>query len=165
MVVGDAIAEYRKVNNISQTEFSNQIPFSRTYLSKIEKGERGWPDSYDQQLAAIHWIFKIILSNLRTNGYIPNILNTNPDQDMHLSDQLLGFHKDIEELEKAARMVMKDRVKDPVENKKNAEKLWFEYRDVLARGMVTMGLLEEKFDMDVDSMIKKHDLEMKKGER
>jgi transcriptional regulator with XRE-family HTH domain len=165
MAISDAIAEYMHETGLKQREIAEQLHFDRSMVSKIISGERKWPEAHDAQLAGLSWKLALVIADERTGGYISNILDDIPNLDLHpaaLKDVLL---KELQEAENALEELILAKHIDPKKRKEAAERVWNEIRDVMEKGLVLQGVIEEEFGLDRDRLIKKHELEVKEGKR
>ncbi|WP_088832608.1 helix-turn-helix domain-containing protein [Paenibacillus tyrfis] len=165
MSIGEAIGTYRSEDKITQRELANKLNMDRSLISKIETGERSWPEAYDAKLASLDWKLALKLADERTGGFISNILDDVPNLDLHpaaLKDVLL---KDLDDLEHALEGLVLAKHIDPVKRRESAERVWQEIRDVMEKAAVLQGVLEEEFGLDRRRLAKKHEMEVKRGER
>lgn len=165
MSVGDAIAAFREETNTSQRELAHELHFHPTMISKVESGERKWPEAHDAKLAGLSWKMALILADERTGGYISNILGDRPNLDLHpaaLKDCLM---REMDELRVALEELIMARHLDPEKRKEQAGRLWQEIRDVEEKGSVLRGVLEDEFGLNRKELIQKHEQEVKRGER
>ncbi len=165
MAIGDAIHQYRNTMNISQSELAEKLHFDRSMISKIETGDRPWPEAHDSKLARLNWKLALQIADERTGGYISYLLDDVPDLDMHpaaLKDLLI---KELDEAVEALGGLVMARHIDPATRREQAEKVWQEISDVISKGNIMRGVLEEEFGLDREQLIKKHDAEVRKGER
>lgn len=163
--IGQAINDYRKNRDLTQQQLADQLPIDRTYLSRIEKGERELPSPYDKQLSGLSWKIALSIADERTGGFISNILDDVPNLDLHpaaLKDVLL---KELNEAEAALEGLVMAKHLDPEKRKQSAKRVWHEIRDVIEKAVVMQGVLEEEFDLDRKRMIQQHEMEVKQGER
>lgn len=165
MSLGDVIHEFRISKNLSQKNLAQQIPIDPTVLSRIEKGERELPTSYDAAVAGLNWKLALAIADERTGGFISNILDDVPNLDLHpaaLKDVLL---KELEEAETALEGLVVAKHIDPEKRRESAERVWQEMRDVIEKAVVLQGVLEEEFGLDRKRLSQKHEMEVKRGER
>ncbi|NOU95619.1 helix-turn-helix domain-containing protein [Paenibacillus sp. LMG 31456] len=165
MSIGEAIRNYRVSSNMTQQQFANRLSMDRSVLGRIERGERELDASYDTIVSGLNWRIALEIADQRTDGYISNILEHLPNLDLHpaaLKDLLL---RELSELEAALEGLVLAKHIDPEKRRKSAERVWHEIRDVLEKASVLQGVLEEEFGLNRKSLIQKHELEIKKGER
>ncbi|KEQ25548.1 helix-turn-helix domain-containing protein [Paenibacillus tyrfis] len=165
MSIGEAIGTYRSEDKITQRELASKLNMDRSLISKIETGEREWPEAHDAKLASLNYKLAIKLADERTGGYFSNILDDVPNLDLHpaaLKDVLL---KDLDDLEHALEGLTLAKHIDPVKRRESAERVWHEIRDVIEKAAVLQGVLEEEFGLDRRRLAKKHEMEVKRGER
>ncbi|MEW9702860.1 helix-turn-helix domain-containing protein [Paenibacillus sp. SI8] len=162
---GEFIRNYRKFTNLSQQEFADKIHMDRTVLSKIESGNRRLPESHDSVFSSLNWRFAIAIADERTGGFISNILEDVPNLDLHpaaLKDLLL---RELHEACSALEGLVTAKHIDPEKRREGAERVWYEISDVIDKAMVMKGVLEEEFGLNRKSLMQKHQLEVKRGER
>ncbi|MBP2117082.1 XRE family transcriptional regulator [Cohnella lubricantis] len=119
----------------------------------------------DQVLARKNWRIALEIMDERTGGYISNILHDLPNLDLHpaaLKDVLL---KEAEELMASLGGLVLARHIDPNKRKEIAEQVYHEIRDVVEKGVVMLGVIEEEFGLDRERLILKHEMQIKNGER
>ncbi|PDO11598.1 MAG: transcriptional regulator [Candidatus Reconcilbacillus cellulovorans] len=165
MAIGDAIEAFRRESGMSQAELAKHLHFDRSMISRIENGERAWPEAHDAKLASMSWKLALKLAEERTGGYISNMLDDVPNLDLHpaaLKDLLL---KELRELYAVLEGTALARHVDPEKKREQAERIWMEMRDVQAVAAVLQGVIEEEFGLDRKRLIQKYDMEVKRGER
>jgi transcriptional regulator with XRE-family HTH domain len=165
MSIGDFIRQYRKEKNITQGELAAQLNFERSMMSKVESGARKWPESSDAKLASINWRFTLWLADERTGGFISNLLKLVPNFDLHPSALKELLLKELKEGIQALGEIIFVRHICQKKRKEAAEKVWFELKDVVDKGVIMMGVLEEEFGLDREALIKKHEHQVRQGER
>jgi transcriptional regulator with XRE-family HTH domain len=165
MSIGDFIREYRKEKNITQGELAAQLNFERSMMSKVESGARKWPESSDAKLASINWRFTLLVADERTGGFISNLLKLVPNFDLHPSALKELLLKELKEGIQALGEIIFVRHTCQEKRKEAAEKVWFELKDVVDKGVIMMGVLEEEFGLDREGLIKKHEHQVRQGER
>lgn len=165
MIISDALVDYRKESGMTQNELAKKLNVDRTLISKIEQRKRPWQEQNDSNLTKVSWKLALIVADERTDGYISNILEDVPNMDLHpaaLKDLLL---KDFGEAEKALGELILARHIDPEKRKQSAEIVWHEITDVMEKAAILRGVLEEEFGLERKRLIKKHEMEVRQGER
>ena len=165
MSIGAAIESFRKEEGLTQKQIADKLYVDRTFITRIEKGNRQWPESQDANLSALSWKLALKLADERTGGYISNVLEYIPNLDLHpaaLKDLLL---KELNEAEKALEELVLARHIDSKQRQETAERVWHEIRDVIEKAVVLQGVLEEEFRLNRKSLIQIHEYQVRKGER
>ena len=165
MAIGDTIESFRREAGITQSELAKRLHFDRSMISRIESGERAWPEAHDAKLAGMSWKLALKLAEERTGGYISYLLDDVPNLDLHpaaLKDLLL---KELRELCSALEATVMAKHVDPEKRREQAERIWMEMRDVQSVAAVLQGVIEEEFGLDRKRLIQKHEQEVKRGER
>lgn len=165
LAISDAIEEYRKENRKTQKQLASELHFDRSMISKIETGERNWPETHDAHLASLNWKLALKLADERTGGYISNLLEDVPNLDLHPAALKESLLKELHEAEQALEALMMARHIPPEKRKASAEKVWNEVSDVIEKANVLRGVLEEEFSLDRKRLIQQHEQEVKRGER
>lgn len=163
--IGDAITAYRIESNITQAQLAAHLHFDRSMLSKVENGQRKWPEEHDAKLSGLSWKLALQIADERSGGFISNILNEVPNLDLHpaaLKDVLL---KEIEDAKTALEGLLMAKHLDPAKRAESAKKVWHELRDVIEVAVVMQGVVEEEFRLDRRELIKQHERQLKNGER
>jgi hypothetical protein len=154
---------------MSQDAFVQQLskdhPMDRTTLSRIENGERDLPLSFDHAISGMNWKFALKVADERTDGYISYYLDHVPNMDLHPAALKDLFLKEMSEAERVLGELVLAKHIDPEKRRESAERVWQEIRDVLEKGLVMQGVLEEEFGLDRARLIKKHEMEIRKGDR
>lgn len=95
MTIGEKIKEYRKLNNISQTELASLIGVNVSFLCKIEKNEK--KVSLDK-LKLIIKVLDIKEEDLENQYFIDKVddllSSNNPSSKIEILDQLIKKYKD-----------------------------------------------------------------------
>lgn len=164
MAISEALLNYRKENKLSQHELAEQVPVDRTMVTKWEKGMEP-AEHHDAALSGIDWRLTLTVGKERTGGFYGNILETIPDMNLDLSAQKEMLLRDLDEAEKALEDIIMAQHLNDEERIEQAEELYLEIRDVMLRSAVLSGSLEERFNLDRDRLIKRHDLEVRQGKR
>lgn len=165
MSLGVAVRQHRQSLGLSQEQYAALIPMDRSLLSRIENNERTCPPEHEARLASLSWRIALQIADDRTGGFVGNILDYLPNLDLHpaaLKDSLL---KEVDDLETALGALMMARHIDPAKRQESAEVVWHEMRDVMEKAAVLQGVIEEEFGLDRESLIRKHELQVKNGER
>lgn len=165
MAIGDEIGTYRREQNLSQRELAQQLNFDRSMVSKIESGERKWPEAHDAQLAGLNWRLALKVADERTGGYISFLLEDVPNLDLHPAALKEVLLIELQEATSALEELRMAKHLDPQKRKQAAECVWHELRDVIEKGLILQGVIEEVFELDSKGLIKKHELQLKRGER
>jgi transcriptional regulator with XRE-family HTH domain len=166
MSIGEAIISYRKKRNMTQQALADELSMDASYLSKIEQGKRDLPAGYDQIVSSrLDWRTTLELIDVRTDGFISNILRYVPNLDLHPAALKDLLQKEISELTVALEGLVTAKHIDPEKRREGAERVWFEISDVIEKAMVMKGVLEEEFGLDRKRLMQKHQMEVKRGER
>lgn len=166
MSIGEAIVSYRKSHHLTQAELAVELQMDPSYLSKVEKGKRDLPAGYDQIISSkLDWKTTLELIDVRTDGFISNILRHVPNLDLHPAALKDLLQKEIFELTEALEGLVTAKHIDPEKRREGAERVWYEISDVIDKAMVMKGVLEEEFGLDRKRLMQKHQLEVKRGER
>ncbi|MBO7747380.1 helix-turn-helix transcriptional regulator [Paenibacillus sp. MWE-103] len=165
MSFGQALKAYRLTKNMTQAQFASTYALDRTQLSRVENDEREATIQMRQHLSRSSWRMALTIADEETDGFISNILKDVPNLDLHpaaLKDILL---KELDEAESALEALIMAKHMDPEKRRKSAERVYLELRDVSQKAAVMQGVLEEEFALDRKQLIKRHEMEVKKGER
>ncbi|NOU63153.1 XRE family transcriptional regulator [Paenibacillus sp. LMG 31461] len=166
MSIGEAIGSYKKSRNMTLEELSVELSIDPSTLSKVVRGKRQLPPSYDQVISSkLDWKTTLELIDVRTDGFISNILRHVPNLDLHPAALKDLLQKEIFELTEALEGLVTAKHIDPEKRREGAERVWYEITDVIDKAMVMKGVLEEEFGLDRKRLIQKHQLEVKRGER
>lgn len=164
MSIGEAIREWRREYGVSQREVAEKLHVDRSLVARAENGAK-LSEAHDPSIAGLHWKLALEVIDQRTGGWISNILHECPNLDLHpaaLKDLMM---RELSEMEEALRSLIMARHIDREKSREQAEKTWMEIQDVLEKGAVMKGVLEEYFGLDRESLIRRHRQEVKEGKR
>jgi len=144
MSIVDSVATLQK-EGFTQKELSKNLHIDQSYLSRILKGERKWPEHLDSTAAKMNWRIAIEIIDERTGGWIRNRFG---ELDPHPSALKEVMMKEMSEaFEALGTMVLSER-KNREKQRENARKLVKELKDVVEVGMVTIGAIEEVYGLN-----------------
>jgi transcriptional regulator with XRE-family HTH domain len=164
MSISEAVLDYRKSSNLSQGDIAKQVNVDRTLITKAENGMK-LAEHHDAALSKVNWRITLAVLDERTGGYISNILDEQPNLDLHPSALKEILMKDMQEAMDALKKVQTAQHADIEKQRKNIERTWHEVMDVIEIGLIIEGVFEELYGLDRDKLTKTHDMQRKKGER
>lgn len=141
MAIAQTIRDFREEAHMSQKELAQHLHVDNSYLSKIEKETRPFPESLDPALARTNWRLAIEVINHRSGGYIKNRLREGVD--IHPSALKELLLKDLEEATDALEAITM--ATDRETQREQAEKVVKEIDDVLELGVIMKGVVKESF--------------------
>jgi transcriptional regulator with XRE-family HTH domain len=162
--IGEAIRLFREEAGMSQREFAGKIAVDRSLIAKAENGLK-LSETHDAAISRINWRLALEIIDERTGGYVSNVLHEIPNLDLHPSALKEILIRDLQEAEQALGELLLARHLDPEQRKKQAEGVWKEITDVINRGLVMRGVLEDLFQLDKDKLAEEHRRETKEGKR
>jgi transcriptional regulator with XRE-family HTH domain len=164
MAISEAILDYRKSNNMPQREFAEKTHVDRTLVTKWEKGMEP-AEHHDAALSKVNWRIALTVIDERSGGYISNILDEQPNLDLHPAALSQLLEKDLKEaLERLGEIQLAKHI-DPKKQQEQAEKTYLDIKDVVDKGAIMQGVLEEMFELDRERLQKRYEMEVKEGRR
>lgn len=165
MAISDAIQSFLAETGMSHRELAEKLHFDRSFITKVKNGERKWPEAHDAKLARLSWKLALHLADERTGGFISNVLRLIPNMDLHPSAMketlLRELHEAIDHLEELRMARHHDREK----LREQAETVWLEIKDVIDKGLIMLGVIEEEFELDRERLIQRHKMRVKENEQ
>lgn len=164
MSIGDKIREFRQAYNIPTWMMAERLGYERSTLTKIENGTRKWQEESDSALASIHWSFAVALAAERSGGYISNLLDLDPNIDIHPAAMKELVLKEIEDLQKVLEATIVSK-KTAMSRQPEGKRLWKELKDVLDKGAVKLGVIEEVYGLNREELLAEYEKEVREGKR
>jgi len=164
MSISESLLDYRKSSHLSQREIAEQIHVDRTLVTKWEKGTEP-AEHHDPAISKLNWRMTLAVIDERTGGYIANILDEQPNLDLHPAALKEILMKDMQEAMDALKKVQTARHADIEKQREYIERSWHDVMDVIEIGLIIEGVFEELYGLDRDRLTRIHDMQRKKGER
>lgn len=140
VAIVDTVTDWRKSEGISQKQVADQLHINQSYLSRMEKGERKWPDHLDPALSKISWPATLALIEERTGGWVKNRFG---DVDPTPTALQLQIAKEMNELQEALGELILSRNVDWSKRIDDLENLKKENDDVNEISLVFKGVISE----------------------
>ncbi|MBN6186352.1 hypothetical protein JQN58_05045 [Aneurinibacillus sp. BA2021] len=164
MSIADKIGQYLEEKNIPAGVLAEQLGYEKSTVIKIKNGKRKWQEENDPALAAVDWRFAVAIAAERSGGYISNLLDLDPDIDVHPSAMKEMVLKDIRELEKILEATIVSK-KTAMSRQPEGKRLWKELKDVLDKGAVKLGVIEEVYGLNREELLAEYEKEVREGKR
>lgn len=146
-------------------EIAEELHVSRSMVSMVETGKRKYPEECEPTIARMCFKAALKIANERTGGYISNLLNYEPNVDLHpaaLKERLLY---EIEEAVSALEGLKLAKRMDPKIKKQRIEEALMELEDVADVINVMKGAYSLEFGIDIRSLNQKRKDMIERGER
>lgn len=143
MAIVDTVTDWRKSEGISQKQVADQLHINQSYLSRMEKGERKWPEHLDPALSEISWPATLAVIEERTNGWVKNRFG---ELDPTPTALQLQIAKEMKELEEALGELILSRNVDWSKRIDDLERLKKENDDVNEISLVFKGVISEMIE-------------------
>jgi transcriptional regulator with XRE-family HTH domain len=164
MAISEAVLDYRKSSNLSQGDIAKQVNVDRTLITKAENGMK-LAEHHDAALSKVNWRIALTVIDERSGGYISNILDEQPNLDLHPAALSQLLEKDLKEaLQTLGDITLANHI-DPKKQKEQAERTYLEIKDVVDKGAIMQGVLEEMFGLDRERLQKRYEMEVREGKR
>ncbi|SDH83606.1 hypothetical protein SAMN04489735_10752 [Aneurinibacillus thermoaerophilus] len=164
MSIADKIGQYLEEKNIPAGVLAEQLGYEKSTVIKIKNGKRRWQEENDPSLAAVDWRFAVAIAAERSGGYISNLLDLDPDIDIHPAAMKEVVLKELHDLERVLEATIVSK-KDSPKRKLEGKRLWKELKDVLDKGAVKLGVIEEVYGLDRKELLAEYEEEVRRGER
>ena len=145
MSIVDSVATLQKDEGLTQKSISGDLHIDQSYLSKILKGERKWPEHLDSSASKMSWKVAIAIIDERTNGWIKNRFG---EIDPHPSAVKEKFIKEMREAFASLEEILLSDWKDREKQRENARQVQKEIKDVVEIGLILVGVIGEVFELD-----------------
>ena len=140
MPIVDAMVDWRKDEGMTQKDVADQLNIDQSYLSRIAKGERDWPEHLDSHAAKMNWRIALEIIEERTGGWIKNRFGK---VDPHPSALQLQLTKEMEEASEALEAIILRKNIDWSKRDEQLEKVQKESKDVVEVGMILNGVMQD----------------------
>lgn len=140
MAIVDTVVDWRKSEGISQKQCADQLHITQSYLSRMEKGERKWPEHLDPALSKISWPATLEVIQERSGGWIRNRFG---EVDPTPTALQLQITKEMQELKAELDGIILANNIDWSKRIDQLEKLEKELADVVEVGMVMKGAISD----------------------
>ncbi|MMZ59973.1 hypothetical protein D1872_220410 [compost metagenome] len=165
MALRDKIKNYRIARQMTHQDLANKLNVERSLMTKVENGTRKWTDSHDAHFASLDWEAMMIIAEERTGGLLFNVLQLIEGHDRHPSAIKELLMEDLDQAQDKLGKVKFASHLDVDAQKQEGEQSWFEMMDVVIRGIVMCGLIEERFQLNRLEIMKRYKYQMKQGLR
>ncbi|NMF00272.1 hypothetical protein [Aneurinibacillus aneurinilyticus] len=164
MSIADKIGQYLEEKDISAGVLAEQLGYEKSTIIKIKNGKRRWQEENDPALAAVDWRFAVAIAAERSGGYISNLLDLDPDIDIHPSAMKELVLKEIRDLERVLEATVVSR-KSSLNRQIEGERLWMEVKDVLDKAALKLGVIEEMYGLNRAKLLDEYEKEVREGKR
>lgn len=164
-MIQDKIKHYRIVRNWSRQDFATKMNVEGSLVTKIENGVRNWTPHHDARFAALDWEAMMIIVEERTGELLFNVLNLIENHDRHPSAIKELLMRDLGQAAEKLGQIMFASHLNVSEQANEGEQCWFETLDVVIRGIVMCGLMEERFQFNRLDLLERYKSQMKQGLR
>jgi transcriptional regulator with XRE-family HTH domain len=145
MTIVDSLAYVQKEDGLTQKQMSKDLHIDQSYLSRIMKGERKWPEHLDTHATKKSWKVALEIIDERTDGWIRNRWG---EIDPNIAAVKERFMWEMQEAFTALGAIMMADWKDREKQRENARQAQKEIRDVVEIGMIMYGAIGEVYGLD-----------------
>lgn len=138
--VVDALRDWRQEEGISQRQIAEQLHIDGTYVSKIEKGTRDWPEHLDSSAARVNWKIALAIIEERSGGWIRNRFG---DVDPTPTALQLQLTKEMQEAIQALGGVILANNVDWSKRDEQLAQVQKEIKDVVEIGLILDGAIQD----------------------
>lgn len=164
MSIADKIGQYLEEKNIPAGVLAEQLGYEKSTVIKIKNGKRKWQEENDPALAAIDWRFALTIASERSAGYVSNLLDLDPNIDIHPAAMKELMMKEIDDLEKVLEATVVSK-RTSLNRQFEGERLWMELKDVLDKAALKLGVIEEVYGLNRAELLAKYEKEVRDGKR
>lgn len=140
MPIVDTIANWQQETGATQKATASELHIDQSYLSRMMKGERKWPEHLDKQAAKLNWRIALQIIEERTNGWVKNRFG---DVDPTPTALQLQLSKEMKEASQSLEDIILAKNIDWSKRDEQLEKVQKEIKDVVEVGMVLDGVIQD----------------------